>query len=31
MNEHISDTKNFEVITASAERPRVSPGRSYRT
>ena len=31
MSEHMSDTKNFEVITAAAERLRVSPGRSYRT
>jgi transposase len=27
----MSDSKNFEVITASAERLSVSPGRSYRT
>ncbi|WP_426435284.1 transposase [Bradyrhizobium genosp. P] len=27
----MSDTKNFEVITAAAERLSVSPGRSYRT
>lgn len=27
----MSDSKNFEVITASAERLLVSPGRSYRT
>jgi transposase len=27
----MSDTKNFEVITAAAERLTVSPGRSYRT
>src|SRR3974390_2884063 len=31
MSEHRSDTKNFEVITAVAERLSVSPGRSYRT
>src|SRR3974390_58349 len=31
MREHRSDTKNFEVITAVAERLSVSPGRSYRT
>ena len=31
MSEHMSDTKNFEVITAAAERLTVSPGRSYRT
>ena len=31
MSEHMSDTNNFEVITAAAERLRVSPGRSYRT
>src|SRR6516162_8154984 len=30
-SEHMSDTKNFEVITAAAERLRVSPGWSYRT
>jgi len=27
----MSETKNFEVITAAAERLSVSPGRSYRT
>jgi transposase len=27
----MSDSKNFEVITATAERLSVSPGRSYRT
>jgi len=27
----MSDSKNFEVITAAAERLSVSPGRSYRT
>jgi transposase len=27
----MSDTKNFEVITATPERLAVSPGRSYRT
>ncbi len=27
----MSDSKNFEVITATAERLAVSPGRSYRT
>lgn len=27
----MSDTKNFEVITARPERLSVSPGRSYRT
>jgi transposase len=26
-----ADSKNFEVITAAAERISVSPGRSYRT
>jgi transposase len=31
VSEHMSDTKNFEVITAAAERLAVSPGRSYRT
>ncbi|TMJ81947.1 MAG: transposase [Alphaproteobacteria bacterium] len=31
MSEHMSETKNFEVITAAAERLSVSPGRSYRT
>jgi len=31
VSEHMSDTKNFEVITAAAERLSVSPGRSYRT
>ena len=31
MSEHMSDTKNFEVITAAAERLSVSPGRRYRT
>lgn len=30
MSEHMSDTKNFEVITAAAERLRVSPGGSDR-
>jgi transposase len=29
VSEHMSDTKNFEVITA-AERLSVSPGRRYR-
>lgn len=27
----MSDSKNFEVITAAAKRLSVSPGRSYRT
>jgi transposase len=27
----MSDSKNFEVITAPPERLAVSPGRSYRT
>ena len=27
----MSDSKNFEVISATAERLSVSPGRSYRT
>lgn len=27
----MSDSKNFEVITAAAERLSVSPGRNYRT
>jgi transposase len=27
----MSDSKNFEVITAATERLAVSPGRSYRT
>ena len=27
----MSDSKNFEVIAAAAERLSVSPGRSYRT
>ena len=27
----MSDSKNFEVITATAERLSVSPGRSYRS
>src|SRR5438045_9537157 len=27
----MSEIKNFEVITAAAERLSVSPGRSYRT
>ena len=27
----MSDSKNFEVITAATERLSVSPGRSYRT
>jgi transposase len=31
VSEHMSDTKNFEVITAAAERLSVSPRRSYRT
>ncbi|WP_108523313.1 transposase [Bradyrhizobium algeriense] len=31
MSEHRSDTKNFEVITATPERLPVSPGRSHRT
>lgn len=31
MSEHRSDSRNFEVITAAAERLSVSPGRSYRT
>jgi transposase len=31
VSEHTSDTKNFEVITATPERLAVSPGRSYRT
>lgn len=31
MSEHMSGTRNFEVITAAAERLRVSPWRSYRT
>jgi transposase len=31
VSEHMSDSKNFEVITAAAERLSVSPGRSYRT
>jgi transposase len=31
VSEHMSDTKNFEVITAAAERLSVSPGRRYRT
>lgn len=31
MSEHTSDTKNFEIITATPERLAVSPGRSYRT
>ncbi|WP_449384662.1 transposase [Bradyrhizobium sp. UFLA05-112] len=31
MSEHTSDTRNFEVITATPERLAVSPGRSYRT
>jgi transposase len=30
VSEHMSDTKNFEVITAAAERLSVSPGRRYR-
>ena len=30
MSEHRSDSKNFEVITAAAERLSVSPRRSYR-
>ncbi|WP_235984141.1 transposase [Bradyrhizobium australiense] len=31
MSEHRSDTKNFEVITATPERLPVSPGRSHRS
>ena len=31
MSEHTSDTKNFEVITATPERLAVSPRRTYRT
>jgi transposase len=31
VSEHMSDTKNFEVITATPERLSVGPGRSYRT
>jgi len=31
VSEHMSDSKDFEVITAAAERVSVSPGRSYRT
>jgi transposase len=30
VSEHRSDSKNFEVITATAERLLVSPRRSYR-
>jgi transposase len=30
VSEHRSDSKNFEVITATAERLSVSPRRSYR-
>lgn len=30
MSEHKSDTKNFEVIMATAERLTASPGRSHR-
>jgi transposase len=29
VSEQMSDTKNFEVITAAAKRLTVSPGRSY--
>ncbi|MCA6120215.1 transposase, partial [Bradyrhizobium sp. WSM 1738] len=31
MSEHRSDTKNFEVITATPERLPVSPGRRHRS